>query len=64
MNKVNFQLLLALASESGEKYPIEATIATLAMCDIPMTDAVIQLGVVTDVLLPDYHNNWSEEVDA
>lgn len=59
--KVDFELLMELASESGEAYPIEATIAVLAMCDIPMSNAVIQLGIVTDILMDDYHNGWSDE---
>ncbi len=49
-NIVDFNLLLRLASENDTEYPIEHTIVALAMADVPMTDAVIKLGVTLGVL--------------
>lgn len=60
-NEVNFSLLTRLVSE-GE-YDIAGTIEFLAMDDIAMSSAVIDLGIAIGVLLPGYKNGWSEEYD-
>ena len=60
---VDFKTLLNLANESGCEYPIVETIGHLAMNDIPMSDAVIQLGIACGVLLNDYRNGWSEDIE-
>ncbi len=61
MNMVNFNLLMELVCEAGTDSSIQDVISVLAMNDIPMSDAVIQLGIAADVLLPDYENGWSQE---
>ncbi len=63
MKKVDFELLMDLAAEAGDDRPFETVISVCAMADIPMSDAVIKLGVVFDILLPDYRNGWSLEED-
>lgn len=60
--KVNFKLLMELAQECGEEDPIASVIGHLAMNDIPMSDAVIKLGIACDVLMNGYHNGWSMEM--
>lgn len=59
---VDYKLLMELASECGYLYPVHDLIEELSMCDVPMSDAVIKLGIACGVLLPGYHNGWSEEV--
>lgn len=61
---IDFETLLELAMELHDEYPVHATIAHLAMSDIPMSDAVIKLGVACNVLMEGYRNGWSEEVDT
>lgn len=62
MGMVNFKVLLMLANEiPNEDNPFALIIENLAMCDIPMSDAVIELGIACGVLLPGYKNGWSEE---
>ena len=60
---IDFKILLTLANEVGEEHPIEATIGYLAMSDIPMTSAVIALGIASGVLTEEYSNGWSENLD-
>lgn len=56
---INFKDLINLADECEMENPFVYTIATLAMADIPMSDAVIKIGVALDILLPDYESGWS-----
>lgn len=58
--KVDFKLLLALNNEARD-WDIVTIIELLAMNDIPMSDAVIQLGIAGGVLLEGYKNSWGEE---
>lgn len=60
-NLVTFDLLLRLAAEldDSDLPPIQKAIFQLATSDVPMSDAVIELGVITDVLDSDYKNDWS-----
>lgn len=60
--EVDFKLLLALANEIPDcDNPYAVLITEFAMCDIPMSEAVIQLGIVCNCLVPGYRNGWSEE---
>lgn len=59
---VDYKLLMELASECGYPYPVHQLIEELAMCDVPMSDAVIKLGIACDILMPGYHNDWSKEM--
>lgn len=56
---IDFKTLIAL-SEEGEMN-LRELIAFLALDDVPMTDAVLKLGMAYGILTEDYHNNWSEE---
>ena len=61
---VTFKHLVQLANEfSRSESALAETIEFLAMWDIPMSDAVIKLGVIYGVLTEGYHNGWSKEVD-
>ncbi len=60
---VDLGLLYELACEMGGENALAETICVLAMDDVPMSDAVIKLGIVLDVLLPGYRNDWSKEMD-
>jgi len=60
--KVNFKHLVELAEEMDTEDSMACVISTLALEDIPMTDAVIKLGITMGILLPGYYNGWSEEI--
>lgn len=59
---VDIPLLDRLAKEGD--YCTAGTIEWLALLDFPMSDDVIELGVLFGVLLPGYHVGWSNEIDA
>ena len=60
---VTFRHLLQLASElSHSDNALIETIETLAMWDVPLTPAVIQLGIIGGVLEPDYKSGWSKNI--
>lgn len=63
--KVDFSLLLQLVREysADSENALLEVIELLAMEDIPMTEAVIRLGIIGGVLLPGYICGWSEDLD-
>ena len=61
MKMVNFEMLLEVASEL--RCDLYDAVETLAMWDIPMTQAVINIGIIGGRLTLDYANGWSKHLD-
>ncbi len=60
-NLVNFQDVCELASGVDDKDPIGYVLGYLAMNDIPMTQAVINLGTKMGIFSTGYRNGWSKK---
>lgn len=61
---IDFKTLLMLVNEiPDENNPFALIIKNFSMCGIPMSDAVIKLGIACGVLSKDYRNDWIEEVE-
>ncbi len=57
---INYKVLLEIAADGNYDY-LEPVLETLVMYDVPMSKAVIDLGIALGVMLPGYKCGWSED---